>query len=58
MKRKPVIKGKTKNTILSEQFQNLKEISGGESNIDAPHTYIHHRALFWLGTGTSIKKVP
>ena len=48
------IKGNTRNTTLSEQFQN--QISNhGKGEIDTPNTQIHDRSRSWLRTCTSIK---
>ena len=50
------MKGKTKNTALSEQLQNLMENSRNIDKFDTTNTYIHDRSFSWLVTGTSIKK--
>ena len=51
-----MIKLKTKNTTLSERFQNqIKEIVETDTN-RYPYTQIHDNSLSWIGTGISIKK--
>ena len=50
------MKWEPSNSTLSEQFKNPIEKWYKGSKIDTPSTQIHDRALFLLGTGTSIKR--
>jgi hypothetical protein len=49
-----LIKWKTKNTTLSEQFQNPREKLQNEDK-SIPMTHIHMTSDFWFLTGTSIE---
>jgi hypothetical protein len=44
------------NIPLSEQFQNTIENRRNRGEIDSLNTHIYDHSLFWLGTGTSIKR--
>ena len=48
------LKNKTYRTIREVLKSNIKIVE--RNKINAPNTQIHDHSLFWLGTGTSIKK--